>query len=187
MSPKTRRIGYARVSTLRQDLERQLRALKRYGCDLVFSDKASGKTVAGRPDLEAALTQLDEGDEFVIAEWDRATRSMWDGLQIIKRVIESKAVIRVLDRSYIDLSTPMGQGFMALFSAMAEDERQRIIKRTHEGRQVARERGVKMGRKPKLNAKQVAEIRQRLANGEKSRDLGDSYGVSRSTIARVGA
>ncbi|RAI45322.1 hypothetical protein CH341_04400 [Rhodoplanes roseus] len=69
---------------------------------------------------------------------------------------------------------------------MAEDERQRIIKRTQEGRQVARERGVKMGRKPKLNAKQVTEIRQRLANGEGTRDLGDSYGVSRSTISRVG-
>lgn len=191
MSPKTRtsprRIGYARVSTTRQDLERQLRALRRYGCDVVFCDKVSGKTVVGRPDLEAALTELDEGEEFVIAEWDRATRSMWDGLQIIKRVIESQATIRVLDRSYIDLGTPMGQGFLALFSAMAEDERLRIIKRTHEGRQIARERGVKMGRKPKLNARQIAEIRNRLADGETTTDLGHSYGVSRSTISRVGS
>ena len=70
------------------------------------------------------------GVELVIAEWDRATRSMWDGLQIIKAVIDAGAAIKVLDRSYIDLATPMGRGFMAMMSAMAEDERLRIIKRT---------------------------------------------------------
>ena len=59
---------------------------------------------------------------------------MWDGLQIIKAVIDAEAAIKVLDRSYIDLETPMGRGFMAMMSAMAEDERLRIIKRTHEGR-----------------------------------------------------
>jgi Resolvase, N terminal domain len=47
------------------------------------------------------------GDALVIAEWDRATRSMWDGLQIIKAVIDAGATIKVLDRSYIDLTTPM--------------------------------------------------------------------------------
>lgn len=73
-----------------------------------------------------------------MAEWDRATRSMWDGLEIIKTVIQAGATIRVLDRSYIDLETPIGRGFMAFFSAMAEDERNRIIKRTHEGRRCLR-------------------------------------------------
>ena len=89
--------------------------------------------MAGRPELASALDDLDNGDELVIAEWDRATRSMWDGLQIIKAVIDAGAAIKVLDRSYIDLATPMGRGFMAMMSAMAEDERLRIIKRTHEG------------------------------------------------------
>lgn len=56
-----------------------------------------------------------------------------------------RAAIKVLDRSYIDLATPMGRGFMAIMSAMAEDERLRIIKRTHEGRQIARAKGVRMG------------------------------------------
>ena len=106
--------------------------------------------MAGRPQLARALDDLDTGDELVIAEWDRATRSMWDGLQIIKAVIDAGAAIKVLDRSYIDLTTPMGRGFMAMMSAMAEDERLRIIKRTHEGRQIALARGVRMGRKPKL-------------------------------------
>ena len=71
--------------------------------------------------------------------------------------------------------------------SLAEDERQRIIKRSHEGRQIARAKGVKMGRKPKLNAHQIEEARQRLANGEKTRDLAKSYGVSISTISRLTA
>src|SRR4051794_35790623 len=104
--PSKRRVGYARVSTQSQDLDRQTKALRRAGCDPVFSDKASGKSMAGRPALAKALDQLDEGDELVIAEWDRATRSMWDGLQIIKAAIDARASINVLDRSYIDLATP---------------------------------------------------------------------------------
>jgi DNA invertase Pin-like site-specific DNA recombinase len=90
------------VSTQQQDLARQLKALKRAGCSRVYSDTASGKTLAGRAELAAALDVLDRGDELVIAEWDRATRS------IIKSVIDTGAVIKVLDRSYIDLTTPMG-------------------------------------------------------------------------------
>jgi DNA invertase Pin-like site-specific DNA recombinase len=70
--PAKRLVGYARVSTQQQDLTRQLKALKRAGCARVFSDTASGKTLAGRPQLAAALETLDTGDEFVIAEWDRA-------------------------------------------------------------------------------------------------------------------
>jgi DNA invertase Pin-like site-specific DNA recombinase len=136
--PSKRLIGYARVSTQQQDLARQLKALRRAGCAAIHSDTASGKSMAGRPQLAAALDDLDAGDELVIAEWDRATRSMWDGLQIITTVIDAGASIKVLDRSYIDLKTPMGRGFMAMMSAMAEDERMRIIKRTHEGRQIAR-------------------------------------------------
>src|SRR5271154_6761017 len=180
-APK-RRVGYARVSTEAQDLTRQLKALRRVPCDVVFSDKASGKSLAGRPALAEALDELDEGDELVIAEWDRATRSMWDGLQIIKAVIDAGASIKVIDRSYIDLTTPIGRGFMAMMSAMAEDERLRIISRTHEGRKIAQANGLPVGHKPKLTPHQKAEAQQRIAEGEKTRDLAKSYGVSRSTI-----
>jgi DNA invertase Pin-like site-specific DNA recombinase len=178
--PPKRLIGYARVSTQSQDLARQLKALKRAGCARIYSDTASGKTLAGRPELAAALDALDRGDELVIAEWDRATRSMWDGLQIIKAVIDAGAVIKVLDRNYIDLTTPMGRGFMAMMSAMAEDERLRIIKRTHEGRQIARANGVKMGRKPILTPYQTKEARQRIAKGEKTREVAKTRYLPRS-------
>jgi DNA invertase Pin-like site-specific DNA recombinase len=95
------------------------------------------------------------------------------------------ASIKVLDRNYIDLETPMGRGFMAMMSAMAEDERLRIIKRTHEGRKIAK--GVRMGRKPILTPHQKKEARQRVAKGETTRDLAKSYGVSVSTISRLTA
>jgi DNA invertase Pin-like site-specific DNA recombinase len=183
--PRKRRIGYARVSTQNQDLERQLKALRRADCDPIFSDTASGKSMAGRPNLAAALDELDDGDELVIAEWDRATRSMWDGLQIIKAVIDARASVNVLDRGYINLASPMGRGFMAMLSALAEDERLRIIKRTAEGRQIARAKGVRMGRKPSLTPRQMDEARRRLADGATTRELAKSYDVSVSTISRL--
>jgi DNA invertase Pin-like site-specific DNA recombinase len=181
----SRRIGYARVSTKTQELDRQIRALKAERCDEILKDTASGKSLAGRPQLRKALDGLAPGDELVIAEWDRVTRSMWDGLQILKEIIDAEATIRVLDRAYIDLTSPIGRGFMAFISAMAEDERLRIIKRTHEGRAIARENSVKMGRKFRLNDVQRTEARERLANGEAASHLARVYGVSRATIYRV--
>src|SRR5437870_4063799 len=110
--PILRRIGYARVSTKAQELVRQPRALKAERCDEIFKDTASGKSLSGRPQLRKALDGLAPGDELVIAEWDRATRSMWDGLQILKDIIDAGATVRVLDRTYIDLTSPIGRGFM---------------------------------------------------------------------------
>jgi DNA invertase Pin-like site-specific DNA recombinase len=79
----------------------------------------------------------------------------------------------------------MGRGFMAFMSTRAEDERLRIIKRTHEGRAIARENGVKMGPRFKLNDVQRLEACQRLARGEDAAHLGRLYGVSRATIYRL--
>ena len=180
-----RLIGYARVSTASQDLTRQVRALKAERCAEIFTDRASGKSLTGRPELARAIAELAPGDVLVLAEWDRCTRSMWDGLQIVKEVLDAGATIRVLDFPSLDLGTPEGRGFLAMFSAMAERERMRIVKRTHEGRRVAMERGVKMGRRPKLTAHQRAKVAARLAAGETTREIGRDLGVSHSTIARV--
>jgi DNA invertase Pin-like site-specific DNA recombinase len=178
-------VGYARVSTVQQDLARQHRALKAEGCAKIFSDKASGRSREGRPELERAVAALGPGDVLVLAEWDRCTRSMWDGLHIVKAVLDAGATIRVLDFPSLDLTTPEGRGFLAMFSAMAERERERIVKRTHEGRRIAMERGVKMGRKPKLTAHQRAAAAKRLAAGEGTREIARDYNVHHSTIARL--
>ncbi|GFE50863.1 hypothetical protein So717_26160 [Roseobacter cerasinus] len=79
-------IGYARVSTQAQSLDRQIGALNGAGVDRIFREKATAKTVKGRPQLEKAIDALGTNDVLVIAEWDRATRSMMDGITIIQRV-----------------------------------------------------------------------------------------------------
>jgi DNA invertase Pin-like site-specific DNA recombinase len=139
-----RKIGYARVSTSGQSLDRQIGALRAERCHEVYREKASGMAVKGRPQLEKAIDTLGRGDVLVVAEWDRATRSMMDGVHIIERIHARGAMIKVLDMPHLDLTTPIGRGFIAFLSALAEDERQRIVKRANanDGRAAARKRGV---------------------------------------------
>jgi DNA invertase Pin-like site-specific DNA recombinase len=81
------------------------------------------------------------------------------------------ALVKVLDKAHLDLTTPLCRGFLAFLSAMAEDERQRIVKRANAGRKAARERGARFRRKPTLSAEQ-ADARRRLAGRESARALG---------------
>jgi DNA invertase Pin-like site-specific DNA recombinase len=183
--PAGRLIGYAHVSTAHEDLTRQVRALKAERCDVIYTDVGSGETLPDRPGLELAIAELSAGDKLVMSGWDCCTRSMWDGLHIANHVLETGATIRFLDFPSLDFSTPEGRGFLTLFSAMAERERMRIMKRTHEGRRLAMARGVKMGRRPKLTAPQRKKAAERLAAGETTRAIARDYAVSRTTIAKL--
>jgi len=95
-------------------------------------------------------------------EWDRATRSMLDGIQIIQRVAARGALVMVLDKPHLDLTSTMGQGILAFLSALAQDKRERIVKRAQDGRKAAKARGVYFGRKPKVTPHQQSEGRRRL-------------------------
>jgi DNA invertase Pin-like site-specific DNA recombinase len=178
-------IGYARVSTTGQNLNRQIAALRDAGCDLVFREKASARSVKNRPELEKAIDRLGSQDVLIVAEWDRATRSMLDGIEIMQRVAARGAAIKVLDKLHLDLTTPIGQGLLALLSAMAEDERQRFVKRAAEGRAAAKARNVKFGRPSALSDHQQRKARERLAEGESCRSVALDMGVSKSTISRL--
>jgi len=180
-----RKIGYARVSSTSQSLDRQIAALRAERCDPIFREKASGKAIKNRPQLERAIDELGTGDTLVLAEWDRATRSMTDGIAVIERVHKRGALVKVLDRDYLDLTKPINRGILAFLSALAEDERHRILRRANEGRVEARKRGVHMGRKPKLSDHQQAEALERLANGETCRAIARSMAVHHSTISRL--
>lgn len=180
-------IGYARVSTQTQSLDRQIGALNTAGAERIFREKATAKTVKGRPQLEKAIDALGTGDVFVIAEWDRATRSMMDGITIIQRVADRGATVKVLDKPWLDLTTPMGKGILAFLSALAEDERERITRRANEGRAAAVERGVKFGPKPKLTEHQRAVVLARLAAGDSCRAIAKDMGVAHTTISRLRA
>jgi len=177
--------GYCRVSTNSQNLDRQIAALRTEGCDKIYREKASGKSLKGRPQLDKAIDALGTDDVLVLAEWDRATRSMQDGLNIMQRVADRGALIKVLDKPFLDLTTPMGRGILAFMSALAEDERQRIIKRAAEGRQIAKDKNVKFGRKPLLSAEQKQVVRDRLVNGDSCRQIAKDFRVSPATISRI--
>jgi len=179
------KIGYARVSDPSQNLDRQLAALRAEGCERIFADKATGKTVLGRPQLEKAIDALGTDFVFVVAEWDRATRSYEDGLSIVTRIAKRDALVKVLDREYFDLTTDLGKALLGLLSAIASDERKRIVKRADEGRRIARTKGIKLGRKPKLTSHQRAKALERLAAGHSVREIGRDFGVSHTTIVRL--
>lgn len=180
-------IGYARVSTAGQNLDRQIAQLRKAGCEKIYREKASGETVKGRPQLEKAIDCLGIDDVLVIAEWDRATTSMMDGIDIMKRVAERDGAIKVLDKPHLDLTTAIGRGFLAFLSSMAEDQRERIVKRAADGRAEAKKKGVKFGPKPKLTDHQRELVLRRLRNGESCQEIADDLGVGKSTVWRVQA
>ena len=178
-------VGYARVSTHHQNLDRQLGALRSSGCDVIYAEKASGRDTKGRPELERAIDRLGSGDVLVVAEWDRATRSMADGIALMQRVHGRGAAIKVLDKPHLDLTTPIGKGFLAFLSALAEDERERICARAAEGRRIAKENGATLGRKPKLTDHQQSRAREMLASGMSARAVAREFNVHHATISRL--
>jgi DNA invertase Pin-like site-specific DNA recombinase len=184
-----RKSGYARVSSTDQNLDRQIAALRSEHCDDIYREKASAKSLKGRPQLERAIDHLGIGDVLVVAEWDRATRSMIDGIDLIKRIHKRGAFIKVLDKPHLDLTTPIGRGFIAFLSAMAEDERDRILKRCNDGRAVAKAKGAKFGRKSILSDHQKAEAARRMLAGEsaRARSIARSFGCHHTTVDRLAA
>ena len=179
------KIGYARVSSQDQNLDRQIAALRAEKCERIFREKASGKDMRNRPELAKAIDALPSKGVLVLAEWDRATRSLMDGISIMQRVHARGAYLKVLDRPGLDLTTPSGRGILALLSGLAEEERERIMRRANEGRVAALKRGARLGRKPKLDEHQQQEARKRLRAGESCREVAKSYRVHHSTVARL--
>ena len=112
---------------------------------------------------------------------------MLDGVHLIERINTRGALMKVLDKPHLDLTTPIGRGFIAFLSAMAEAERQRILARCNAGRQVAIAKGVRFGPKPKLTDHQQGEALKRLAAGESYRAIARSYRVHHATIGRLSA
>lgn len=178
-------IGYARVSTKGQRLDRQIASLRSAGVEHIYREQASAASIKNRPQLAKAIDALGNEDVLVIAEWDRATRSMIDGVQIMQRVADRGALVKALDKPWLDLTSVMGKGILAFLSALAEDERERIVRRAAEGRVAAKQKGVKFGPKSKLTDHQRNKALERKVSGESCRDIAKDFGVSYSTISRL--
>ena len=123
----------------------------------IYRDKTSGKSAKNRPELE----------------------------KVIERVHKRGASVKALDRDYLDLTKPINRGILAFLSALAEDERHRILKRANDGRTAAKAKGTRFGRKPKLTAHQQAEALKRLAAGESCRSIARTMAVHHATVARL--
>lgn len=179
--PEISRIGYARVSTDDQNLDLQRDALTKSGCKEIYEETASGKN-SNRPELINCLRALRTGDTFVVWRLDRLGRSLPDLVKIITD-LESRGVFFESVTEKIETGSATGKLVFHLFAALAEFERNLIRERTRAGLMAARARGRLGGRKPKLDVKQIREIKALLRDPEiQITEVAKRYGVSRTTI-----
>ena len=176
--------GYARVSTDGQSVAAQVAALTAAGCARVFQEVASGAKT-DRAQLLRLLDTLDAGDVVTVTRLDRLARSTRDLLNTLAVITGKRAGFRSLGDTWADTTTPHGRLMLTVLGGLAEFERELIRARTSEGRERAKSRGVKMGRKPTLTPHQQREALKRRAAGEPVPDIARSYNVSRWTISRL--
>lgn len=178
-------IGYARVSSVGQSLDVQLEKLKDAGCSRIFSEKRSGRQYENRDELKGCLSYVREGDILVISRLDRMARSVLD-LSKIADILKKKGVsLRVLDQG-IDTTTSEGKLMFNLLGAFAEFESDIRSERQLDGITMAKQKGVKFGRKAALNDEQVDKIR-RLRSEENYTigQLQERFHVARATVYRA--
>lgn len=175
-------IGYARVSTDDQNLDLQLDALKKAGCEQLFTDQVSG-AAALKTGLEAALAYLREGDTLVVWKLDRLGRTV-KGLVELADLLNSRGIQFRSLTDGIDTSTAAGRFFFHMMAALAEMERDLIRERTNAGLMAARARGRKGGRKLKLDDAKRDAARKLLEAGTPAVDVAKTLGVGRATLYR---
>jgi DNA invertase Pin-like site-specific DNA recombinase len=184
MEVKMAIIGYARVSTLDQDLTGQVEKLREAGAARLYSEKISGVR-ADRPQLAKLMSDLRADDVVVVTKIDRLGRSTRELLDLIDRIGKTGAGFRSLGDPLFDTTTATGRLLSTMLAAIAEFERELIRERTGDGRKRAMVAGVKFGRKPKLTPFQRGEATRRRANGETLAVIAASYAVDISTISRL--
>ena len=175
------RIGYARVSTVGQNLDRQLDALRAAGCRRMFADKKSGKNT-DRPELAAALKFLEPGDTLVVPALDRFGRSLADLIAMVGELRRRGVGFTSLHEN-LDTTTPGGRLVFHVFAALAEFIRELIVSGTHEGLAAARDRGRVGGRPTVATPEIIRAARDLLPNPEHSiTSIAKLLGVSPGTL-----
>jgi DNA invertase Pin-like site-specific DNA recombinase len=174
------RIGYIRVSSFDQNPERQLEQVE---VSKVFTDKASGKDTE-RPALEQLLAFVREGDTVVVHSMDRLARNLDDLRRLVQQLTQRGVRIEFVKEclTFTGEDSPMANLLLSVMGAFAEFERALIRERQREGIALAKQRGAYRGRKKALTPERVAELRRRVAAGEKKARLAGEFGISRETI-----
>jgi DNA invertase Pin-like site-specific DNA recombinase len=173
--------GYARVSTMDQDLGIQVEALRKSGCEVIREEKRSGTTREGRQELDTLLQFLRSGDTLMITRIDRLARSIGD-LQDIVRVLKAKGVALKATEQPIDTGTAAGEAFLDMLGVFAEFETNLRKERQLEGIAKAKQAGVYKGRKPSIDPLVVRELQSK---GMGATQIANMLGIGRASVYRV--
>ena len=175
-----KRIGYIRVSSVDQNTERQLDGVT---LDKVFTDKASGKD-ANRPQLQAALEYLREGDLLIVHTMDRLARNTEDMLRTVRELTGKGVAVEFVKENltFSGSDDPMSTLMLTMLAGFAQFERSLIKERQREGIAIAKTKGVYKGRKPALSPEQTAELRRKVEGGEQKTTVAAHFGISRETL-----
>ncbi len=177
------RIGYARVSSSGQSLEIQLEKLNRAKCDRIYQEKRSGST-SDRPEFQACINYLREGDTLIISRLDRLARSVAHLAKLANRFQNERIDLLVLDQN-IDTSTSTGRLMFNMLASIAEFENDLRTERQTEGIAKARENGVRFGRPPKLTDDKKQAIYSRRQAGASIGQLVKEFKLGEATIYRA--
>ena len=154
------RIGYARVSTVDQNPELQLAALKEAGCDRIYSEHASGNA-RKRPELDRLFESLRAGDTLVVWRFDRLGRSVSNLVSLVEQ-LRSKNVDLVSLTEGIDTNTPIGEAVFTIIAAFSQMERQLVSERTRAGVASHRKNGNRWGASSKFHDPENVELARSL-------------------------
>jgi DNA invertase Pin-like site-specific DNA recombinase len=178
---RMRLYGYARVSTIDQDLTLQKQALTAAGCQVVRAEKASGSSRAGRQELERLLDFLQDGDVLMVTRIGRLARSIGDLQDIVRHLKSKKIALRATEQP-VDTSTAAGKAFLDMLGVFAEFETNLRRERQLEGIAKAKKEGVYKGRKPSINREKVASLR---SEGMGATEIAKRLGVGRASVYRL--
>lgn len=172
-------VGYARVSSVGQSLDVQEAALREAGCDIIFSEKRTGTTQAGREELRRALEYVRDGDVFLVARIDRLARSVSDLSEIVSTLAGKGVGFRAIQQGEFDTTTATGRLFLTMLGAFAEFETNLRRERQIEGIAKAKAEGRYKGRPETVDKAQIRALRDQ---GMKPSDIARKVSVARSTV-----
>lgn len=177
-----KKIGYVRVSSVDQNPERQLEGLE---LDKMFLDKASGKNT-DRPQLEAMIDYVRNGDVVFVHSMDRLARNLDDLRRVVFKLTDKDVKIQFVKEnfSFTGEDSAMSKLLLSMMGAFAEFERSIIKERQLEGIAIAKKKGVYSGRKPSLNEDKLEELNRLLDEGEKKSEIARKLKISRETLYR---
>lgn len=175
-------VGYARVSTIDQNLDVQVGQLKAASCEKIFSEKISGRE-GSRPQLGALMNYVREGDTVICTKMDRIARSTKQLLEIVDRFQQQKIDFKVLNIN-LETSTPTGKLMLTMLGAIAEFERELMLERQREGIQKAKASGKYKGRKPTARQK-TEQIIEMVSQGKHKAEIANELKIGLSSVYRV--